>query len=76
MKLSKYFEHFFHSSKSSGILLIICVILSLLIANSEFSSDFQHLLDTKIGLTNWDIHYSISVWINDGLMAIFFSLLD
>src|SRR5690606_34573470 len=36
----------------------------------------QNLLDTKLGFENQSIHlnYSVSMWINDGLMAIFFLL--
>ena len=74
MLLSQYFKKFFHSSQSSGILLIFCVILSLFIANSPFGISFQNILDTKIGSENLHLQYPISVWINDGLMAIFFLL--
>ncbi|MDO4225047.1 MAG: Na+/H+ antiporter NhaA [Bergeyella zoohelcum] len=68
MKLTKYFHQFFHNSQSSGVLLIVCVIISLLIANSSFGSTYQGFLDSYIGA------YSVSVWVNDGLMAIFFLL--
>ena len=62
------FRKFFQIAQSSGNLLIICVILSLLIANSSLGSNFQELLDFRLG------SYSISLWINDGLMTIFFLL--
>lgn len=74
MILSKYFQQFFHNSKSSGIVLIVCVLISLLIANSSLSLSFQNLLDTKIGTEIFHLDYSVSVWVNDGLMAIFFLL--
>ena len=74
MILSKYFQDFFHNSKSSGIVLIVFVLVSLLIANSPLSSSFQNLLDTKIGTEIFHLDYSVSVWVNDGLMAIFFLL--
>lgn len=74
MQLSKYFQAFFHNSKSSGIILIICVLVSLLIANSFLSESFQNLLDSKIGTHIFHLNYSVSVWINDGLMAVFFLL--
>ena len=74
MILSKYFQDFFHNSKSSGIVLIVFVLVSLLIANSPLSSSFQNLLDTKIGMETFHLDYSVSVWVNDGLMAIFFLL--
>lgn len=68
MKLTQYFKNFFHSSQSSGVILIACVIFSLMIANSSMGDDFQNLLDHQLGA------YSVSVWVNDGLMAIFFLL--
>ena len=68
MIITNYFKKFFQIAQSSGNLLIICVILSLLIANSSLGSNFQELLDVKLG------SYSISLWINDGLMTIFFLL--
>lgn len=74
MELSKYFQKFFHSSKTSGILLILCVFLSLIIANTSSAEGFQNFLDTKIGTEIFHLNYSLSIWINDGLMAVFFLL--
>ena len=74
MILSKYFQQFFHNSKSSGIVLMIFVLISLLIANSSLSLSFQNLLDSQFGFEAFHLNYSVSVWINDGLMAIFFLL--
>jgi len=74
MILSKYFQQFIHNSKSSGIVLIVCVLISLLIANSSLSIGFQNLLDSKFGFKVIHLDYAVSVWINDGLMAVFFLL--
>lgn len=74
MILSKYFQQFFNNSKSSGIVLITFVVISLLIANSTLSDSFQGLLDSKFGADIFHLNYSVSVWVNDGLMAIFFLL--
>lgn len=63
------FRNFFESEKSSGILLIICTVVSLLIANSGISENYMSI---------WQIHVgglSIEHWINDALMAIFFLLI-
>lgn len=68
MELTKYFKNFFQKTQSSGILLLICVLISLMVANSVLGEGFQSILDSKIG------PYSVSMWINDGLMAIFFLL--
>lgn len=68
MTLTQYFRNFLHSTQSSGIILLICVFISLLIANSSLGPGFQSVLDTMVG------PYTVGVWINDGLMAIFFLL--
>jgi NhaA family Na+:H+ antiporter len=65
-KLSKTFNNFFHSEKSSGILLIVCTIVSLLITNSILGENYLKLWHIYIG------GLSIEHWINDGLMAVFF----
>jgi NhaA family Na+:H+ antiporter len=64
--LRSLFSDFFQSEKSSGIVLIGCTILSLLIANSAWGEAYHHLWETPIG------PYPLEFWINDGLMAIFF----
>jgi Na+:H+ antiporter, NhaA family len=70
----KPFREFLQSETSGGIILLGCVGLSLLIANSPLSSSFENLLATTIGFNTSYLHldYSVSAWINDGLMAIFF----
>lgn len=74
MLITDYFKKFLHSSQSSGILLILCVLISLLIANSSLGIPFQNLLDREIGTSIFHLNYPLSIWINDGLMAIFFLL--
>lgn len=70
------FKEFVKSSNFGGILLFICVIFSLTIANGPFAEGLQQLLDTKFGFENKfiQLNYSVLMWINDGLMAIFFLL--
>ncbi len=70
------FTKFFNSEKTGGILLLFCVAFSLIIANSGGKEAFQQLLDQILGfqLGSTQISYSVAVWINDGLMAVFFLL--
>jgi len=68
-RLSKTFKSFFDSEKSSGILLIICTIVSLLITNSFLGANYLYMWQMKVG------GLSIEHWINDLLMAIFFLLI-
>ncbi|MBB4805217.1 NhaA family Na+:H+ antiporter [Chryseobacterium defluvii] len=74
MNLSLYFKKFFNSSQSSGIILIVCVLISLFIANSASAGSFQKFLDKEAGINLFHLSYPVSIWINDGLMAIFFLL--
>ncbi|MDR7211711.1 Na+/H+ antiporter NhaA [Flavobacterium piscis] len=72
----KIFNRFFYSSSAGGIILLICVAVSLLIANSAWADDFQSLLNVEFGFNTDTVHlrYPILLWINDGLMAVFFLL--
>ncbi|SEW28939.1 sodium/proton antiporter, NhaA family [Chryseobacterium wanjuense] len=74
MNLTLYFKKFFSSSQSSGIILIFCVLISLLIANSSAAGSFQAFLDKEAGIDIFHLKYPVSIWINDGLMAVFFLL--
>jgi len=67
--LSNTFNKFFDSEKSSGALLVVCTIISLVIANSSISADYLNLWQRQLG------GLSIEYWINDALMAIFFLLI-
>jgi Na+:H+ antiporter, NhaA family len=66
--LTAAFRDFFESEKSGGIVLAICTVLALALANSSLGETYQHLLHIELfGL-------SLTHWINDGLMTIFFLL--
>lgn len=69
MKKTKLFHDFFESEKAGGFILIICTIVSLLVANSVWSESYLHIWHSQIG------NQSIEYWINDGLMTIFFLLI-
>lgn len=70
------FKNFFQKSSSGGIILLFCVVISLLLANSPLAKDFSNLLQTNLGfeISGIQLRYPIILWINDGLMAIFFLL--
>jgi len=72
----KPFKDFLQSGQIGGVILIICVIISLIIANSGWSEGFNEILSRQLGYESSavQLRYSISQWINDGLMAIFFLL--
>lgn len=61
----KIFSRFFHSSTAGGVILLICVAISLLIANSGWSDDFQSVLNIEFGFNSDAVHlrYPILLWI-------------
>jgi NhaA family Na+:H+ antiporter len=67
--LSNTFNRFFDSEKSGGILLIVCTVTSLVIANSLWGTNYLAFWQLKVG------GLSLEHWINDALMAIFFLLI-
>ncbi|WP_316760983.1 Na+/H+ antiporter NhaA [Pedobacter aquatilis] len=66
------FQRFFKSGQVGGFLLLLCVAISLLIANTASKESFEAFLEVKLGFGA--VNYSILAWINDALMAIFFLL--
>jgi NhaA family Na+:H+ antiporter len=70
------FKEFFKSGSAGGFLLIAFLIISLIIANSPLGPGFEQLLTQQIGYQSekLQLRYPILLWVNDGLMAIFFLL--
>lgn len=61
-------RRFMESEKSGGLTLIVCTLISILLANSSIGEGYRGI---------WDFHagsHTVAEWINDGLMAIFFLL--
>ncbi len=70
-------QRFIHLEYTSGIILLLSVIAALIWANSSFSESYDHLWHTNmtIGIADFQLSYPLHIWINDGLMAIFFFLI-
>lgn len=67
--LTNGFRQFFDSQKSGGLVLISCMTISLVIANSPLSEAYAHFWQRSWG------GLSLEHWINDALMAVFFLLI-
>lgn len=69
-------RNFLNSSTGPGILLMACVAISLIIANSPWASGYEAFLAKEVGYHSDSIHlrYPVLLWVNDGLMVIFFLL--
>ncbi len=67
---------FLKEESAGGIVLIAAAAIALIWANSAFSSSYTAMLDTKVAVTVGGVGVAKSalLWINDGLMALFFLL--
>jgi NhaA family Na+:H+ antiporter len=75
-------RNFFHMEAAGGILLVIAAALALIVANSPLQESYDYLLNQMsftIGFSDPQgeglyLTKSVLLWINDGLMAVFFFL--
>ena len=72
--ITRLFRDFSAKGSSSGILLLLCTGVSILIANSFSGETYTHFWHQHVNLSFASLHldYSIEQWINDGAMTIFF----
>ena len=70
-------EEFIHRQTTSGVLLMICAVIALAVANSPLREGYEHFLHTEISLGFGDGQFSLSIhhWINEALMALFFMVM-
>ncbi|MBC8770035.1 Na+/H+ antiporter NhaA [Arenibacter sp. BSSL-BM3] len=71
------FQKFVKIESLSGILLFGATLVALIWANSGFSESYNSLWQYKIGIGSdaFQLTKPLSLWINDGLMALFFFLI-
>ena len=69
-------QEFIRLETSGGIILMIAAVLAMIIANSPLATAYDAILGTyiKVGIGSFEIAKPAILWINDGLMAIFFFL--
>jgi len=67
---------FMRLESAGGILLLISAILAMLVANSPLSQLYEALLGTTVAVQvgALAINKPLLLWVNDGLMAVFFFL--
>lgn len=75
-RLTALFKAFFQSQQSAGILLVVATLLSLVLANSPIAEPYTSFWKTEIGshLGGFHLKHSLTGWINEALMTIFFLL--
>src|SRR5882757_4408932 len=65
-------SEFLRLEAAAGLLLMAAAAMALILANSPATAIYRRALSTELGLPGLSL--SLSQWINDGLMALFFLL--
>lgn len=76
VKNDSIINKFLQMESAGGILLMFAAVLAIILANSPFSPLYDKLLDTPVAVQigALEVAKPLLLWINDGLMAIFFFL--
>lgn len=67
---------FLHVEAAGGLVLMACMVIALVVANSPWAGPYNAFWQTRIGFTvgEFSLNKPILLWINDGLMTVFFFL--
>ena len=74
---NSYIAKFFQQESAGGILIVSVAFLAIFLANSPFYSLYKMLIDIPVAIKigALEITKPLLLWVNDGLMAIFFFLI-
>ncbi|MEP1552902.1 MAG: Na+/H+ antiporter NhaA [Paraglaciecola sp.] len=69
-------QAFFKHDAASGVVLILAAIVAMIMANTPLNGFYNGLLaiPVTVAFGNFEIAKPLILWVNDGLMAIFFFL--
>lgn len=73
-RIVRPFQEFAHTAASSGLVLLAAAIVALVWANSPFAHSYHDFWHSafSVGIGEFVFSQPLEVWINDGLMAVFF----
>ncbi|MBW7981504.1 Na+/H+ antiporter NhaA [Enterobacillus tribolii] len=73
-KVTRAILQFLRLEAAGGIILIIAALVALIMANSPLHSVYQQILNLPVQFrfASLDISKNLLLWVNDGLMALFF----
>lgn len=69
VRLTEAFKDFFENERAGAMILIVCTLVSLTVANTAFGPSYLQFWQGYLG------PLSVEHWVNDGLMAIFFLMI-
>ncbi|MGH1484974.1 MAG: Na+/H+ antiporter NhaA [Cellvibrionaceae bacterium] len=77
MSSSLTFKKILHHESFPGVLLMFAAVLAIFVANTPLSAYYNLLIDTPVAITVGilEIKKPLLLWVNDGLMAVFFLLI-
>ena len=77
LPIAEALREFLQLETAGGVLLIVCVVIAMLTANSPLSGTYAALLDLTVAIQvgTLIINKPLLLWVNDGLMAVFFFLI-
>lgn len=75
--LTRFLDNFFRHDAAGGIILMLSAVAALIAANSPAAATFASVFEAKFSvLINGEgLSKPLLLWVNDGLMAIFFFLI-
>jgi Na+:H+ antiporter, NhaA family len=73
-RLLSPFERFLHVEAASGVVLFVCTLVALALANSPFAETYQAFWSqpVRVSIGALGLDYPLWYWVNDGLMTLFF----
>ena len=76
-RTGNFLTRFFQMESAGGLLLMAAAVLAILVANTPLQRYYQLLLDVPVAvqLGQLKVAKPLLLWINDGLMAVFFFLI-
>ncbi|XOV80681.1 MAG: Na+/H+ antiporter NhaA [Aestuariibacter sp.] len=74
--MSSAIKTFFHHEAAPGVLLVAAAFLAMILANSPLENIYHAFLNLPVVMQfgTFEIAKPLTLWINDGLMAVFFFL--
>ncbi|MCH9643753.1 MAG: Na+/H+ antiporter NhaA [Gammaproteobacteria bacterium] len=75
--VTRQLQRFIKMEALGGILLFVVLVIALIIANSGLANWYSHFIDLPLhfGIAQFVVKKPLVLWVNEGLMAIFFMLL-
>jgi NhaA family Na+:H+ antiporter len=73
-RLVRPFVRFLQVESASGLVLLACTAVALVLANSPWAETYDAFWHThlSIAIGDWTLNESLAHWVNDALMTIFF----